>query len=85
MRFQSTSTGLTGVYIGLHGNVTELSKLHAAGAGVSFDLVTPTAVWHLEGTVSGDSIGGTFQTAERQIRWTAVRRPAATPAATPRS
>ena len=85
LRFQSTAAGLTGVYVGLHGNVTELSNLHATGAGVSFDLVTPTAIWHLDGTVSGDTIDGTFQTAERQIRWTAVRRPAATPGASPRS
>ena len=55
------------------------------GAGVSFDLVTPTAVWHLDGTLTGDSIDGTFQTAERQIRWTAVRKPVSTPSPTPRS
>jgi len=41
---------------------------------VSFDLVTPTAVWHLDGTLSGDSIDGTFQTADRAIRWIAVRK-----------
>lgn len=62
--------------MGLHGNATELSNLRAAGAGVSFDLVTPTAVWHLDGTVSGDAIDGTFRTAERTIRWTALRKPA---------
>ncbi len=76
LKFRSTSSGLAGVYIGLHGNATELSNLHAAGSGVSFDLVTPTAVWHLDGTVSGDSIDGTFRTAERSIRWTAQRKPA---------
>ncbi|HJW13594.1 MAG TPA: hypothetical protein VJ776_02805 [Thermoanaerobaculia bacterium] len=82
LKFRSTTAGLAGVYVGLHGNATELSNLHAAGAGVSFDLVTPTAVWHLDGTVSGNSIDGTFQTAERSIRWTATRRtviPTATP------
>src|SRR5262249_50499975 len=74
LRFRSTPSGLTGVYIGLHGNATELSNLHATGAGVSFDLVTPTAVWHLDGIVSADSIDGTFQTADRTIRWTAIRK-----------
>ena len=82
LRFRSTASGLAGVYVGLHGNATELSNLRATGASVSFDLVTPTAVWYLEGTVSADSIDGTFQTADRAIRWTAVRRPFATP--TPR-
>ncbi len=76
MRFRSTVSGLAGVYVGLRGNATELSNLRAAGAGVSFDLVTPTAVWHLTGTVSGDSIEGTFQTADRTIRWTAARKTA---------
>jgi hypothetical protein len=76
LRFRSTASGLAGVYVGLHGNATELSKLRTAGAGVSFDLVTPTAVWHLDGTVSGDSIDGTFDTAERAIRWTATRKAA---------
>jgi hypothetical protein len=74
LRFKSTAGGLAGVYVGLHGNTTELSNLHATGAGVSFDLVTPTAVWHLDGLVSRDSIDGTFQTADRTIRWTATRR-----------
>jgi hypothetical protein len=70
--------------VGLHGNATELSNLHATGTGISFDLVTPTAVWHLEGTVSGDSMRGTFQTAERAIPWTAARTvPAATPSRPP--
>ena len=82
LRFRSTASGLSGVYVGLHGNTTELSNLHTTGAGVSFDLVTPTAVWHLDGTVSGDSIGGTFQTADRAIRWTAVRK-GSSPAPTP--
>jgi hypothetical protein len=80
-----TASGLAGVYAGLHGNSTELSNLHAAGAGVSFDLVTPTAVWHLDGTLSGDSIDGTFQTADRSIRWTAVRKNTAPRSPTPRS
>ncbi len=83
LRFRSTSSGLAGLYIGLHGNATELSNLRAAGSGVSFDLVTPTAVWHLDGTVSSDSIDGTFRTAERTIRWTALRKPAP-PTPTPR-
>jgi len=74
LKFRSTPAGLAGTYTGLHGNTTELSNLHTTGAGVSFDLVTPTAVWHLDGTLSGDSIDGTFQTAERVIRWTAVRK-----------
>jgi hypothetical protein len=84
LRFRSTANGLAGVYVGLHGNATELSNLHASGAGVSFDLVTPTAVWHLDGIVSGDSIDGTFQTAERQIGWTAVRKSAGAPSPSPR-
>lgn len=84
LRFRSTPAGLVGVYVGLHGNATELSNLRATGPGVSFDLVTPTAVWHLEGTVSGDSMLGTFQTAERAIPWTAARTvPAATPSRPP--
>jgi hypothetical protein len=83
LKFRATSSGLAGLYVGLHGNATELSNLNAAGSSVSFDLVTPTAVWHLDGTVSGDSIDGTFRTAERSIRWTAQRKPAP-PAPTPR-
>jgi hypothetical protein len=85
LRFKATPSGLAGVYIGLHDNATELSNLHATGAGVSFDLVTPTAVWHLDGLVSLDSIDGTFQTAERTIRWTASRKLLLTPTAPPRS
>lgn len=77
LRFRQTPEGLAGVYIGLHGNTTELSNLRASGAAVSFDLVTPTAVWHLTGTLTGDSIEGTFQTAQRLIRWTAARKSAA--------
>lgn len=83
LRFRSTSSGLAGLYVGLHGNATELSNLRTAGSGVSFDLVTPTAVWHLDGTVSGDAIDGTFRTAERSIRWTALRRPAVVTPARP--
>jgi hypothetical protein len=83
LRFRQTPEGLAGVYIGLHDNTTELSNLRAAGAAVSFDLVTPTAVWHLTGTLTGDSIEGTFQTAERIIRWTAVRRKPGAHAPTP--
>ena len=75
LTFRSSAEGLTGTYTGLHGNTTELSNLHATGASVSFDLVTPTAVWHLDGIVSGDTIDGTFVTAERTIRWTAARKP----------
>jgi hypothetical protein len=75
LKFQSMSAGLTGAYTGLKQNTTELSNLHTTGANVSFDLVTPTAIWHLDGIVSGDAIDGTFQTAERTIRWTATRRP----------
>jgi hypothetical protein len=82
LRFKSGPEGLAGVYTGLRGNATELSNLRVSGARISFDLVTPTAVWHLDGVVSGDSIDGTFQTAERSIRWTAVRRPV-TPAPSP--
>lgn len=83
LRFRSTPSGLAGLYVGLHGNATELSNLRSAGAGVSFDLVTPTAVWHLDGTVAGDSIDGTFRTAERSIRWTARRKPGAVTPARP--
>jgi hypothetical protein len=60
----------------MRGNATELSNLHAAGSRISFDLVAPRAVWHLDGTLSDDRIEGTFQTAERIIRWTAARKPA---------
>jgi hypothetical protein len=83
LRFRSTPSGLAGLYIGLHGNATELSNLHTTGSGVSFDLVTPTAVWHLDGTVAGDSIDGTFRTAERSIRWTARRKSTAVTPARP--
>ena len=77
LKFQSTpgGTGLTGTYTGLKQNTTELSNLHTTGASVSFDLVTPTAIWHLDGIVSGDTIDGTFATADRTIRWTAARKP----------
>ena len=84
LRFRATASGLAGVYVGLHGNTTELSNLHATGAGVSFDLVTPTAVWHLDGLVSLDSIDGTFKTAERTIRWTAARKSAPVPSPAPK-
>src|SRR5204862_7604048 len=73
LRFRPDPAGLAGVYVGIRGNATELSNLRVAGNRISFDLVAPRAVWHLEGTLSGDSIGGTFQTAERTIRWTAAR------------
>jgi hypothetical protein len=79
LRFHPAPEGLAGSYIGLRGNATQLSNLYAAGSRVSFDLVSPTAVWHLEGTVSGDSIAGTFQTAEHTIRWTALRKPTSEP------
>lgn len=80
LRFGPSPEGLAGVYVGLRGNATRLSNLSAAGDRVSFDIVSPTAVWHLEGTVSADSIAGTFQTAERLIRWTALRKPPPGPA-----
>jgi hypothetical protein len=37
----------------------------------------------MTGTLTGDSIAGTFQTAERLIRWTAVRRKPGAPPPTP--
>jgi hypothetical protein len=80
LRFRLVPEGLAGAYIGLRGNATQLSNLSTAGNRVSFDLVSPTAVWHLEGTVSGDSIAGTFQTAERTVRWTALRKAPSEPA-----
>jgi len=80
LRFRLVPEGLAGAYIGLRGNATRLSNLSTAGNRVSFDLVSPTAVWHLEGTVSGDSIAGTFQTAERTVRWTALRKAPSEPA-----
>lgn len=76
LRFRPVPGGLAGVYVGVRGNATELSNLRAAGGRISFDLVTPTAVWHLEGALTGDRIEGTFRTAERTIRWTAARKPA---------
>jgi hypothetical protein len=60
--------------VGTRGNATALSNLRVTGSRISFDLVAPAAIWHLEGTLSGDRIEGTFQTAERTIRWTATRR-----------
>jgi hypothetical protein len=74
LRFRAVPSGLAGTYVGMRGNATELSNLHTAGNRISFDLVTPTAVWHLEGALSGDRIEGSFQTAERRIPWTAVRK-----------
>jgi hypothetical protein len=76
LRFRLTPEGLAGVYVGMRGNATELSNLRTAGTRISFDLVSPRAVWRLDGRLSGDSIEGTFQTAERTIRWTAARKPA---------
>jgi hypothetical protein len=76
LRFRQTPEGLAGVYVGMRGNATELSNLLTAGNRISFDLVAPRAVWHLDGTLSGDSIGGAFRTAERTILWTAARKPA---------
>jgi hypothetical protein len=75
LRFRTDPAGLAGVYVGMRGNTTELSNLRAAANRISFDLVAPRAVWHLEGILSGDRIEGTFQTAERTIRWTAARKP----------
>jgi len=75
LRFRPDPAGLAGVYVGMRGNATELSNLRVTGNRIAFDLVAPRAVWHLEGTLSGDRIEGTFQTAERTIRWTAARKP----------
>jgi hypothetical protein len=60
----------------MRGNATALSNLRVTGDRISFDLVAPGAVWHLEGALSGDRLEGTFKTAERAIRWTAARKPA---------
>jgi hypothetical protein len=75
LRFRPDPAGLAGIYVGVRGNATELSNLRVTGNRIAFDLVTPRAVWHLEGTLSGDRLEGTFQTAERTIRWTAARKP----------
>ena len=83
LRFRAAGIGLAGTYAGLRGNTTELSNLSTAGDRISFDLVTPTAVWHLVGTLSGDRIEGTFQTAERTIPWSASRKGTAPPSLTP--
>ena len=83
MRFRSGPEGLEGTYIGLRGNATQLSNLRVSGNSLSFDLVTPRAVWHMQGTISGDKIEGTFQTAERTVPWTALRQPAGSPALAP--
>jgi hypothetical protein len=77
LKFRPDPAGLAGVYVGMRGNATTLSNLRATGNRISFDLVAPRAVWHLEGTLAGDRLEGTFQTAERTIRWTAVKRGAA--------
>lgn len=77
---------MAGTYAGLRGNTTELSNVSTAGNKISFDLVTPTAVWHLEGALSGDRIEGSFRTAERTISWSAARNgtaPALTPSRPP--
>ena len=84
LRFLSSGVGMAGTYAGLRGNTTELSNLKTAGNRIFFDLVTPTAVWHLEGALSGDLIAGTFRTAERTIPWSAARKGAApTPSRSP--
>jgi hypothetical protein len=75
LRFRPDPAGVAGVYVGMRGNATELSNLTVAGNRIAFDLVAPRAVWHLEGTLAGDRLEGTFQTAERTIRWTAARKP----------
>jgi hypothetical protein len=75
LRFRPDPAGLAGVYVGMRGNATALSNLRVTGNRIAFDLVAPRAVWHLEGGLSGDRIEGTFQTAERTIRWTAARKP----------
>ncbi len=86
LRFKSGTAGLEGTYLGLRGNATQLSSLRVSGDSLSFDLVTPRAVWHMQGTISGDKIDGTFQTAERTVPWTAVRQAAGTsPTPLPRS
>jgi hypothetical protein len=86
LRFRAAGTGIAGTYAGLRGNTTELSNLSTAGGRISFDLVTPRAVWHLEGALSGDHIEGTFRTSERTIPWSADRKgtvPVPTPSRTP--
>jgi hypothetical protein len=83
LRFRPAPEGLAGVYVGMRGNATELSNLRTAGNRISFDLVAPRAVWHLDGTLSGDRIEGAFQTAEHTIRWTAARKGASPPATIP--
>ncbi len=85
LRFRAVANGIAGTYAGLRGNTTELSNLRAAGDRISFDLVAPRSVWHLEGTMSGDRIEGTFQTAEHTIPWSAVRKGVASPSPTPKS
>ncbi len=83
LRFHAEAAGIAGTYAGLRGNTTELSNLRVSGDRLSFDLVTPRVVWHLEGARSGDRINGTFQTAERTIPWSAARKGPPAPALTP--
>jgi hypothetical protein len=80
---RAAEAGIAGTYAGLRGNTTELSNLSTTGNRISFDLVTPTAIWHLEGALAGDRIEGTFLTAERTIPWSASRKGTPAPALTP--
>jgi hypothetical protein len=76
IRFRLTPEGLAGRLRRHAGKRDRALEPRTAGNRISFDLVAPRAVWHLDGTLSGDSIEGTFQTAERTIPWTAARKPA---------
>jgi len=84
LRFQVEGAELAGLFIGQRGNATALANLRLAGNQISWDLVAVRGTYHLEGTVSGSSMSGTFRTITRTVNWTAVKEGAtALPAATP--
>jgi hypothetical protein len=81
LTFWFDNASLRGTYTGLRGNSTALWNLRVTGAIIAFDLVAARGTWHLDGTVAGATMSGTFQSASRTIRWTAtkIEAPATTP------
>ena len=73
--FEMEATGLGGAYLAPNGKATRMADLRLSGNRIAFDIVGPASTWHLEGTVSGDRISGTFQTLQRTVPWTAVKLP----------
>lgn len=73
LRFWFEGSRLYGTYTGLRGNTTTLTNVRVTGNLIAFDLVAARGTWHMDGTVAGSGMSGTFQTDARTIRWTATK------------